>query len=148
MSDPRHRVRILAAQCLCHLDAQGEASLPLLGRIVAGLEADGQRAMQGEALARETWKVRAELDAHIERSARNWSLSRMPPVDRNIIRLGAYEILYCPDVPRAVAIDEAVRLAKRFGTEDSPAFVNGVLDALPDKPADDEAGPTEQSSEE
>jgi N utilization substance protein B len=131
VSDPRHRVRILAAQCLCHLDAQGDASLPLLGRIVAGLEADGQRAMQGEALARAAWKVRAELDAQIARSARNWSLSRMPPVDRNIIRLGAYEILYCPDVPRAVAIDEAVRLAKRFGTEDSPAFVNGVLDALP-----------------
>jgi N utilization substance protein B len=72
---------------------------------------------------------RAELDELIGRSAENWSLDRMPPTDRNVLRLGAYEILHS-DTPDRVAIDEAVELAKRFGTAQSAAFVNGILDRL------------------
>jgi N utilization substance protein B len=74
-------------------------------------------------------KNRPELDAAIERAAENWSLKRMAATDRNILRLGAYEILLT-DTPVKVSIDEAVELAKRFGGEQSAQFVNGILDKL------------------
>jgi N utilization substance protein B len=70
-----------------------------------------------------------KLDPLIARHATHWRLERMAAVDRNILRLAAYETLYT-ETPEAVLIDEAVNLARRFGGEDSPAFVNGVLDAL------------------
>jgi transcription antitermination protein NusB len=71
----------------------------------------------------------AELDAHLAAHAHRWRLERMAAVDRNVLRLAAYEILHS-DTPAEVVIDEAVELARRFGGERSPAFVNGVLDAL------------------
>nr|WP_297031253.1 transcription antitermination factor NusB [Thermogutta sp.] len=74
-------------------------------------------------------KFRQELDAKIEAVAENWSLSRMAVTDRNALRIGAYELLYT-DVPPQVAIDEAVELAKTFGTQQSGPFVNGILDRL------------------
>ena len=70
---------------------------------------------------------RSQLDAAIRASAREWSLERMPSVDRTILRVAAYELLCRDDVPAAVAIDEAVELAKSLSTDDSPAFINGVL---------------------
>ena len=72
---------------------------------------------------------RDELDALIEQAAENWSLSRMASTDRNVLRLGAYELLHT-NTPDRVAIDEAVELAKRFGTAQSGPFVNGILDRL------------------
>jgi N utilization substance protein B len=72
---------------------------------------------------------RAELDALIEKTAENWSLSRMAVTDRNVLRLGAYEILFS-DTPDPVAINEAVELAKRYGSAQSAQFVNGILDRL------------------
>jgi N utilization substance protein B len=71
-----------------------------------------------------------ELDALIVRFSEHWRLERMTAVDRNILRLGAYELLFQPDVPPKVAINEAVELAKRYGSENSGAFVNGLLDRL------------------
>ncbi|MCL5884672.1 MAG: transcription antitermination factor NusB [Deltaproteobacteria bacterium] len=73
---------------------------------------------------------RDEVDVLIRRAAENWRLERMPLVDRNILRLGAYEICRSPDVPYAVAINEAVDLGKRFGSEDSGSFINGILDRI------------------
>lgn len=72
---------------------------------------------------------RGQMDALIGQAAANWSLGRMASTDRNVIRLGAYEILHA-DTPDRVAIDEAVELAKRFGSTQSAQFVNGVLDCL------------------
>jgi N utilization substance protein B len=69
------------------------------------------------------------LDALIERLAANWSLKRMAATDRNVLRLGTYEILHC-DTPSRVAVDEAVELAKRFGSAQSAQFVNGILDKV------------------
>ncbi|MEX2171144.1 MAG: transcription antitermination factor NusB [Pirellulales bacterium] len=74
----------------------------------------------------------AELDASLEQIAANWSVSRMAATDRNLLRIAAYEILYT-QTPFRVAINEAVELAKRFGTAQSPQFVNGILDKLPRK---------------
>jgi N utilization substance protein B len=70
------------------------------------------------------------LDQVIGRAAENWRVSRMAATDRNVLRLGAYEILHEPETPAPVAINEAVNLARRFGSEGSSSFVNGVLDRL------------------
>jgi transcription antitermination protein NusB len=79
------------------------------------------------ALVRGVDRNRIELDGLIETKAKDWTIARMPVVDRNLLRLGAYEILHEDDVPIAVAIDEAVELAKELSTDDSPRFVNGLL---------------------
>ena len=71
-----------------------------------------------------------ELDAMISQVAENWRLDRMAAIDRNILRLGAYEMLYCPEVPAKVAINEALELAKRYSTAQSSRFVNGILDRV------------------
>lgn len=70
------------------------------------------------------------VDEAIRKASTNWRLERMARVDRNVLRLGAWELLRRIEVPRAVILDEAVELAKRFGSEDSGAFVNGVLDRI------------------
>ena len=70
---------------------------------------------------------RDEIDEQITTHSRDWRLERMPAVDRALLRIGVWEILFNPEVPTAVAIDEAVELAKEFSTDDSGAFVHGVL---------------------
>ena len=72
---------------------------------------------------------RALLDRRIISVAENWALERMPPTDRNVLRLGAFEILFT-ETPHTVVIDEAIELARKFGTAQSPQFVNGILDKL------------------
>jgi N utilization substance protein B len=69
----------------------------------------------------------ARIDELVGAAAEGWTIDRMPPVDRVVLRLGVYELLWCDEIPTAVAIDEAVELAKSLSTDDSPAFVNGVL---------------------
>ena len=71
-----------------------------------------------------------DIDRRLGAAAENWRLPRMAAVDRNVLRLGAYELLFAPDTPAGVAIDEAIELARRYGSAGSPAFVNGVLDRL------------------
>lgn len=70
------------------------------------------------------------IDQCIGDTSSNWKLSRMSPVDRNIIRIAAYEILYKDDIPPKVAINEAIEIGKKFGTEKSGSFINGILDTL------------------
>lgn len=72
----------------------------------------------------------AAVDEVIRKASHNWRLERMARVDRNVLRLGAWELMRNTEVPRAVILDEAIELAKRFGSEDSGAFVNGVLDRI------------------
>lgn len=71
-----------------------------------------------------------EVDALLERTIPNWRLERLTAIDRNVLRIGATEILYAEDVPGKVAITEAIRLADKYGSDESPRFVNGVLDAI------------------
>jgi N utilization substance protein B len=73
---------------------------------------------------------RDRLDEIIAENAKDWTLDRMPAVDRNLLRIGAYEILYVEDVPDAVAVSEAVGLASELSTDESPAFVNGLLSKI------------------
>jgi N utilization substance protein B len=82
----------------------------------------------------------AEVDDIIEQFATGWSLSRMPAVDRNLLRIGVYELRYVDEVPSAVAMSEAVSLARELSTEESPGFVNGVLASVAAKVALPESG--------
>jgi transcription antitermination protein NusB len=90
------------------------------------------------AIVRGVDRNRTELDGLIESHAKDWRLSRMPVVDRNLLRIGLFEIIHDPEVPAPVAIDEAVALAKELSTDDSGRFVNGVLARI----ADEHAGQT------
>lgn len=83
---------------------------------------------------------RAAIDERLTRTAENWRLTRMMPVDRNVLRLGTYELQFAPEkTPVGVAVDEAVELSRRYGTADSPAFVNGILDKIAKTEAADSA---------
>ena len=72
----------------------------------------------------------ADVDAMIAEQAENWRLDRMGAVDRNILRLAVYELRFCPEVPAAVAINEALEIARRFSSDDAVSFINGILDSL------------------
>ena len=71
-----------------------------------------------------------QIDAIIVRYSNNWKISRMPCVDRNIMRIAVFELIYCEDIPSTVSINEAIDVGKKFGTDDSGAFINGILDGI------------------
>lgn len=131
---------MLALQALCTLEAVGDKFRTELPRFLADEEnlADlGIAAMPDQdmlqfarILADGAWTDRKALDALLEKSAAHWSLSRMTPVDRNLLRLGLYELIHLPETPAAVVVNEAIELAKLFSDTESPAFVNGILDAV------------------
>jgi len=75
-------------------------------------------------------QYQAEIDGLIDGFSDKWKISRMCGVDRNLLRLAVYELLYCDDIPAKVTINEAIEIAKRFGTENSGAFINGILDSI------------------
>lgn len=111
-----------------------EASQEQLDRVIREYWRETPGDAEGRAYADETVRGvverREDLDARITRASDNWRLERMTRVDRNVLRLGAYELCHRVDVPRAVILDESVELAKRFGTEESGKFVNGVLERV------------------
>lgn len=131
---------MLALQALCTLDAVGDSFRAEIGRFLSDDEnladldlespADPDVIQFAKKLADGAWGARNALDERLQRTASHWRVARMTPVDRNVLRLGLWELLNGEDVPGPVAVDEAVDLARRFGDTDSPAFVNGVLDAL------------------
>ncbi len=97
---------------------------------LGGRQADAQEVVFASELAEGVERERNLLDLKIESCSTNWRMSRMPHVDRNILRMGAFELLFLEDVPAHVTINEAVELAKKFGTSESRGFVNGILDRL------------------
>ena len=84
----------------------------------------------GMAIAQGVLAHQSEIDALIRESASNYDLHRIAAVDRNILRMAIFEMLFCPDVPPVVSINEAIEIAKRFGSDESGRFVNGVLDRI------------------
>ena len=90
----------------------------------------GEAFAYAQTLVKGTQQHLEEIDEIIRRQAEHWRLERMPAVDRNILRLEVFEFLYETDVPQLVILDEAIELAKEFGTEQSGRFVNGVLDGI------------------
>jgi len=83
-----------------------------------------------------TLAERPGIDERLAKVAENWRLPRMTAVDRNVLRLGAYELLFMPETPPAAVLNESIELARRYGSKDSPAFVNGVLDRVKDAKAE------------
>lgn len=110
---------------------EGDEDAPLRRPVVGERLEEARRALeQARELVEGTVASAGEIDALLTSQAENWRLERMPAVDRNILRLAIYEMLHTPDVPKLVVLDEAVELAKNFGSENSSRFVNGLLDGL------------------
>ena len=126
----RRKARELAMQVLFLWDAHGSNDTEMALHALAGdAEADDDTRRAALAIAEGAWGQRQASDQWVERLAPQWPPRRQPPVDRNILRLGIWELTHT-DTPPKVVIDEAIEVAKQFSTEQSPAFVNGVLDAV------------------
>lgn len=114
------------------IDATGNDTDQAISDFWRELPGDAEGREYADALVRGVREGAEKLDERIRAASQNWRLERMARIDRNALRLGAYELLTRTDVPRAVILDEAVELAKRFGGEESSKFVNGVLDRIAD----------------
>jgi N utilization substance protein B len=126
----RSRAREVVLQVLYEDDLNPRRDLSVSDRFLCGrLNHDEQLIEFARSLLSGVRRNRGELDQSLEERADNWSLARMAVTDRNILRLGAYEMLHT-DTPVRVAINEAVELAKRYGARQSSQFVNGLLDRL------------------
>lgn len=126
----RRRARELALQMLYQHEVTGEAP-----EIIRGDFDDWRRAPEGvrrfaDELFDGTLEHLEEIDGKLSHQTANWRLDRLAAVDRNILRIAMYELLFKHDTPPAVVIDEAIEVAKRFGAEDSGRFVNGILDGF------------------
>lgn len=128
--DRRTRARELAMQGLYQLDVQGQDLLERLSRFYGEAESDEYVCRLALDWTRGAWENLAQCDELIAASAIKWQLKRLSAVDKSILRLGVYQLKFCPDIPPRVVINEAIELAKKFGTDKSSAFVNGVLDAV------------------
>jgi N utilization substance protein B len=130
---PKHHARELALQALFLWDANQTIDLDLGRSAMVGPDdesaPDAQVVQTAIMMARSAWEHRAQSDQWVVRLAPQWPPRRQPAVDRNVLRLAMWEMTHT-DTPPKVVIDEAIELAKRFSTENSPSFVNGVLDAV------------------
>ncbi len=124
----RSKARKRALDILFEAELRGEPALNVLEARIE--QAEPPVSAYAVALVQGVQAHRAEIDRLLAENARGWSLDRMPAVDRNILRIGGYELLWASDVPEAVAISEAVLLARDLSTDASPAFVNGLLARL------------------
>ena len=123
----RRRGRELALQALYGVELGGDPLGPADDLLHRFDEAEEARTFAAE-LVSGVAAARERIDALIAASSEHWKLGRLSSVDLNILRVATYELLHHSEVPARVAIDEAIEIAKRFGSDDSPAFVNGVLD--------------------
>lgn len=132
----RRKAREAALQFLFQDDFSAETQLSLDGieerfELFCGLYQVSRKAREYTlALLCQTLEHLESIDELIRENAKNWRLERISITDRNLLRLAVSEMVYSSDVPHQVAINEAVEIAKRYGSDDSPAFVNGILDAV------------------
>jgi len=127
---PRRKTRELALKALYMLDMQGEASREALRNFWREQRAPRDLISRADKLVKGVLDNKGSIDELIARTSEHWRLERMSRVDRNILRLAVYEMLYDAEVPGQVSIDEAVEIAKRYGHIGSSAFINGVLDKI------------------
>ena len=127
----RRKARECALQILFQLDiGKTKPTASALKHFWSRDELDDEVKEFTEEIVKGTYKHLEKINQKIRESAKNWSLDRMAAVDRNVLRLAVYEILYRMDIPTNVTINEAIEIAKKFGTDDSGAFVNGILDSV------------------
>ena len=126
----RRRAREYALQLLFQIDLSGGPPEEVFHDFWSGQKAGQEVREFAQRLVRGVWREREALDGVIASCAEHWRLDRMATVDRNVLRIAVYEMMFETDTPAAVAIDEAIEVAKKFGGEDSGKFINGVLDAI------------------
>jgi N utilization substance protein B len=126
----RTKARECALQLLYQWDLTREPMDRVTGLYWQVRTTTDETRRMAERLARGAQSELARIDEAIAQAARNWRMDRIAAVDKNIMRIATYELMREPETPPAVVIDEAIEMAKRFGEGDSPAFVNGVLDAV------------------
>jgi N utilization substance protein B len=126
----RRRGREAALQILFSIDLAGDPVEQALRDHFAFLASSAEGREYAQTLVRGVSEQAQAIDEMIRKVSEHWRLERMPRVDRNILRLSACELMFMPDVPRRVTLNEAIELAKRYSGEGSPGFVNGVLDRI------------------
>jgi transcription antitermination factor NusB len=127
----RRKAREVALQMLYQLDLRNEEHPAAYeGEFWARHPTDGETQRFASTLVRGTKDHQIEVDKLITQYTEHWDLERMAAVDRNILRLAVYELLWHPEVPAKVAINEAIEIAKKFGTRESGRFINGILDRI------------------
>ena len=126
----RRQAREMAMQALYFLDEQAGDPEQALALFCGNFAPPRKTRPFFEELVRGVQRTRAVIDAIVETYSDNWKVFRMPRVDRNVIRVAVYEMLWIEDIPAKVTINEAIDIGKRFGTEDSGAFINGILDRI------------------
>jgi N utilization substance protein B len=126
----RRKAREVTLQVLYELDVQPISIEEAIGRFWANFEAPEEARDFSSLLIEGAWSHREEIDNLISGSSENWTMARMSRVDKSILRMAVYELLFCPDIPPKVTLNEAIDLGKVYGSENSGAFINGILDAL------------------
>jgi N utilization substance protein B len=126
----RRNSRELALQALYQGELAGETGLLDFEEFCVHFQVNKKAIPYARKLLQGVQGKREEINQRISRYAENWRLERMSVIDRNILRLAVFELHYQDDVPTSVAINEAVEIAKRYSTDDSGSFINGVLDAM------------------
>ncbi len=126
----RTRARELALQFLYQLDLRGGNLIEEVEETIHAAESDPETRKFALELINGTNIHRGSVDEVVQAVAQNWNIARMAVVDRNVLRLAAFELLHCTEVPPKVAINEAIELGKRYSTQNSGAFINGILDKI------------------
>jgi len=126
----RTQGREYALQILYQIDITKDPEDRILADFWKGLEAEPEVSDFAAKLVTGTVRNMNKIDEVISKYASNWKLSRMAVIDRNVLRMATYELLFCDDIPPKVSINEAVDLAKKFGDTESGKFVNGILDKI------------------
>jgi transcription antitermination protein NusB len=126
----RRRGRELALQALYQIEMTADPSGAAVDRFLNHFEGRPNAKEFARRLVSGVISQRAELDRLIEQHSENWKLDRIAITDLIILRIGAYELLFCADIPRNVSLNEAIEIAKRFGSMDSAPFINGILDRV------------------
>lgn len=128
--DRRTRARELVMQALYQLDVQGDDLLRSIDIFFRENEDDKLVVDMAKNWTQQCWRNRDKCDEIIQQAAIKWQLSRLSLVDKSILRLAAFQLLFCEDIPGKVVINEAIELAKKYSSQQSSRFVNGVLDAI------------------
>jgi N utilization substance protein B len=126
----RRKARELALKMLYQEETKGEDPLSALIKYTEVFPYREDIIEYSRKLLNGIKKEKKRIDGYIREASKNWSLERITLVDKNILRIGVYEMLYEEDVPPLVAIDEAIELGKKYGSEESSDFINGILDSI------------------
>ena len=126
----RRQARELAMQALFYMDIRKDASEETLEYFCGCFCPSKKSRPFFRKLVAGVLGSKGQIDALVERYSQNWNISRMSCVDRNVMRIAIYEMLYCDDIPPKVSINEAVDIGKKFGTQESGAFINGIMDSI------------------